>query len=73
MLFGFTTEEDPVLAMLESADQQMILIEAEAEVEVEKGKHIPGRKTYFSGARVRRIDARLGTIFINGFLMRRIK
>ena len=30
----------------------------------EKGKHFKDRKTYFSGARVRRMDTRLGTIYL---------
>jgi putative transposase len=64
VLLGFITEQDPVLAMLEWVAQQMMLIEAEAKVGAEKGKHSAGRKTYFSGARVRRMDTRLGTIYL---------
>jgi len=47
VLFEFITEEDPFLAMLESAEQQMTLIEAEAKAGAEKGKHILDPKTYF--------------------------
>jgi putative transposase len=64
VLLGFITEQDPVLAMLEWVAQQMMLIEAEAKVGAEKGKHSGSRKTYFSGARVRRMDTRLGTIYL---------
>ncbi|MFZ2053569.1 MAG: IS256 family transposase [Candidatus Aminicenantales bacterium] len=64
VLLGFITEQDPVLAMLEWVAHQMMLIEAEAKVGAEKGKHSSGRKTYFSGARVRRMDTRLGTIYL---------
>jgi len=60
----FITETDPVLAMLEWIAHQMMLIEAEAKVGAEKGKHAKDRKTYFSGARVRRMDTRLGTIYL---------
>jgi putative transposase len=64
VLLGFITEQDPVLAMLEWVAQQMMLIEAEAKVGAEKGKHSKDRKTHFSGARVRRMDTRLGTIYL---------
>jgi len=53
-LLGFITKPDPVLAMLQWVAQQMMLIEAEAKVGAEKGKHAKDRKTHFSGARVRR-------------------
>jgi transposase-like protein len=62
VLLGFITEQDPVLAMLEWVARQMMLIEAEAKVGAEKGKHSADRQTYFSGARVRRMDTRLGTL-----------
>jgi transposase-like protein len=42
----------------------MMLIEAEAKVGAEKGKHARDRRTYFSGKRVRRMDTRLGTIYL---------
>jgi len=64
VLLGFISEEDPVLAMLEWVAHQMMLIEAEGKVGAEKGKHSKARKTYFSGARVRRMDTRLGTIYL---------
>jgi transposase-like protein len=64
VLLGFITEKDPVLAMLEWVAHQMMLIEAEGRVGAEKGKHSRHRKTYFSGARVRRMDTRLGTIYL---------
>jgi len=51
VLLGFITEQDPVLAMQEWVARQMMLIEAEAKVGAEKGKHSSDRKTYFSGAR----------------------
>jgi len=50
--------------MLEWVARQMMLIEAEAKVGAEKGKHSKNRRTYFSGARVRRMDTRLGTIYL---------
>jgi transposase-like protein len=64
VLLGFITEQDPVLAMLEWVAQMMMQIEAESKVGAEKGKHIKDQKTYFSGARVRRMDTRLGTSYL---------
>jgi putative transposase len=64
VLLGFIVEDDPVLAMLDWVAHQMMLIEAENKVGAEKGKHSKERKTYFSGARVRRMDTRLGTIYL---------
>jgi hypothetical protein len=61
---GFITEQDPVLAMLEWVAQMMMLIEAESKFGAEKGKHTKDRKTYFSGARIRRMDTRLGTLYL---------
>ena len=63
-LLQFVTEPDPVLAMLEWVAEQMMQIEAEAKVGAEKGKHSRVRTTYFSGRRVRRMDTRLGTIYL---------
>jgi flagellar biosynthesis/type III secretory pathway chaperone len=56
VILGFITEKDPVLAMLEWVAQQIVLIEAEANFDDEKGKHLNHRKTSFSGARVREMD-----------------
>ena len=63
-LLQFVTEPDPVLAMLEWVAGQMMQIEAEAKVGAEKGKHSKDRRTHFSGRRVRRMDTRLGTIYL---------
>jgi putative transposase len=63
-LLQFVSEPDPVLAMLEWVAGQMMLIEAEAKVGAEKGRHAKDRRTYFSGKRVRRMDTRLGTIYL---------
>jgi putative transposase len=64
VLLGFISEQDPVLAMLEWVAQMMMQIEAESRVGAEKGKHTKDRKTYFSGARVQRMDTRLGTLYL---------
>jgi transposase-like protein len=63
-LFQFITEPDPFLAMLKWVMTEMMRIEAEAKVGAIKGKHTKERKTYFSGARARRVDTRLGTVYL---------
>ncbi len=42
----------------------MMRIEAEAKVGAVKGKHAQDRTTYFSGDRARRVDTRLGTVYL---------
>jgi len=64
ILVDFIGQEDPILAMLEWTAQQMMQIEAEAKVGAQKGEHSQERKTYFSGTRVRRMDTRLGTVYL---------
>ncbi len=64
VLLGFIAEQDPVLAMLEWVAQQMMHIEAESKVGAKKGEHSKERQTYFSGTRVRRMDTRLGTLYL---------
>ncbi len=64
ILVDFIGQEDPILAMLEWTAQQMMQIEAEAKVGAQKGEHSRERKTYFSGTRVRRMDTRLGTVYL---------
>jgi putative transposase len=63
-LLQFITEPDPFLAMLKWVMTEMMRIEAEAKVGVAKGKHAQDRTTYFSGARARRVDTRLGTVYL---------
>jgi transposase-like protein len=50
--------------MLKWVMTEMVRIEAEAKVGATKGKHTAERTTYFSGARARRIDTRLGTVYL---------
>jgi putative transposase len=65
VLLGFITEQDPVLAMLEWVAQMMMQIEADPKVGAEKGKHTKDRKTNFPRPRVRRMDTRLGTLYLS--------
>jgi len=64
ILLDFIGQEDLILAMLEWTAQQMMQIEAEAKVGAKKGEHSEERRTYFSGTRVRRMDTRLGTVYL---------
>ena len=63
-LLQFITEPDPFLSMLKWVMTEMMRIEAEAKVGATKGKHVQDRTTYFSGARARRVDTRLGTVYL---------
>jgi len=63
-LLQFITEPDPFLSMLKWVMTEMMRIEAEAKVGATKGKHAKERTTYFSGARARRVDTRLGTVYL---------
>jgi len=63
-LLQFITEPDPFLAMLKWVMTEMMRIETEAKVGAAKGKHTRERTTYFSGARARRVDMRLETVYL---------
>lgn len=63
-LLQFITEPDPFLAMLKWVMTEMMRIEAAAMVGAVKGKHSSDRTTYFSGARARRVDTRMGTVYL---------
>jgi transposase-like protein len=64
VLLGCISEPDPVLAMLRWVTDQMMRIESENKVGAAKGAQSRERTTYFSGSRVRRMDTRLGTIYL---------
>ncbi len=63
-LLQFITEPDPFLAMLKWVMTELMRIEVEAKIGTPKGKHAKDRKTYFSGTRVRRVDTRMGTVYL---------
>ena len=60
----FFSSEDPVYEMLSWLLHQFMKAEAESKVGAGKNQHSRGRKTYFSGYRLRRFDTRLGTIYL---------
>ena len=63
-LLQFITEPDPFLAMLKWVMTELMRIELEAKIGTPKGKHAKDRKTHFSGTRVRRVDTRMGTVYL---------
>jgi len=63
-LLQFITEPDPFLAMLKWVMTEMMRIETEAKVGAAKGKHSKERTTHFSGGRARRVDTRMGTVYL---------
>jgi len=63
-LLQFITEPDPYLAMLKWVMTEMMRIETEAKVGAAKGKHSKERTTHFSGGRARRVDTRMGTVYL---------
>lgn len=56
--------EDPMLHMLEWLCDQLMEAEVSSQVGVEKHKQSGERKTYRSGYRPRRLDTRMGTIYL---------
>jgi putative transposase len=63
-LLQFVTEPDPFLAMLKWVMTEMMRIEVEAKVGAAKGQHSKDRTTHFSGGRARRVDTRMGTVYL---------
>ncbi len=63
-LLQFIAEPDPLLCMLRWVMTELMRIESEAKVGAAKGKHSGERPTQFSGTRVRRVDTRLGTVYL---------
>ena len=63
-LLQFIMESDPLLAVLKWVMAEMMRIKAEAKVGAGKGKHSQEHTTYLSGARIRRVDTRLGMVHL---------
>ncbi len=64
ILEKFSQNEDPMLSMLEYMCHELMEIEVSHAINAFKGKHTPDRKTYRSGTRVRRVDTRIGTMYL---------
>jgi len=63
-LLQFITEPDPFLAMLKWVMTERMRIETKAKVGAAKAKHSKERTTHFSGGRARRVDTRMGTVYL---------
>ena len=64
LLFSFMNQPDPMLSMLEWLCSQMMEAEVTTQLNAEKSERVDGRSGYRSGYRPRRLDTRLGTIYL---------
>lgn len=64
LLFSFMNQSDPMLSMLEWLCEQMMEAEVSMKLSADKNVRADGRSGYRSGYRPRRLDTRLGTIYL---------
>ena len=64
LLFSFMNQSDPMLSMLEWLCEQMMEAEVSMKLSADKNERADGRSGYRSGYRPRRLDTRLGTIYL---------
>lgn len=64
LLLQYMSEPDPLLHMLEWLCEQMMEAEVSVITGAEKNEHSGDRKDYRSGYRVRRLDTRMGTMYL---------
>ena len=64
MLFQFMGTEDPMLNMLEWLCQQMMEVEVSGKIGADKHEQSQERTSYRCGFRARRLDTRLGTMYL---------
>ena len=64
LLFSFMNQPDPMLSMLEWLCNQMMEAEVTSQLKADKSERCEGRSGYRSGYRPRRLDTRLGTIYL---------
>ncbi|MGI6205564.1 MAG: IS256 family transposase [Anaerovoracaceae bacterium] len=64
LLFSFMNQPDPMLSMLEWLCEQMMEAEVSAQLNAAKSEQSDDRSGYRSGYRPRRLDTRLGTIYL---------
>ena len=63
-MFIISTYSDPMLSMLEWLCEQMMEAEVSMKLSTDKNERADGRSGYRSGYRPRRLDTRLGTIYL---------
>ena len=64
MLFNFMNQEDPMLSMLQWLCSQLMEAEVSAQLKADKSERNEERSGYRSGYRARRLDTRLGTMYL---------
>ncbi len=64
MLTEFLLEEGPLKSALERQVGELMRVEAEAKVMAEKHNHGKAKLTYFSGYRVRKLNSRVGAMYL---------
>ena len=64
LLFSFMNQPDPMLSMLQWLCEQMMEAEISLKLNADKSERSDGRSGYRSGYRPRRLDTRLGTIYL---------
>lgn len=64
LLFSFMNQPDPMLSMLEWLCEQMMEAEVSLKLNADKSERSDGRSGYRYGYRPKRLDTRLGTIYL---------
>ena len=64
LLFSFMNRPDPMLSMLEWLCEQMMEAEVSMKLSADKSERSEERSGYRSGYRPRRLDTRLGTLYL---------
>ena len=64
LLFSFMNQPDPMLSMLEWLCEQMMEAEVSMKLSADKSERSEERSGYRSGYRPRRLDTRLGTLYL---------
>ena len=64
MLMKFVSAEDPMLSMLKWLCERLMEAEVDEKIGAEKSERVSNRQGYRSGYRVRRVDTRMGTMYL---------
>ena len=66
LLLQYVTQPDPMLSMLEWLCIELMEAEVDQQLGAEKSQRTDGRSGYRSGYRPRRLDTRMGTMYLAG-------
>ena len=64
LLFSFMNQPDPMLSMLEWLCNQMLEAEVTSQLKADKSERCESRSGYRSGYRPRRLDTKLGAMYL---------